>query len=155
MAPSVSAPPDWLPQLVALAVFYLFLLAIRRRREAIRLALRRLLLVALAYLGVVAYLSQTGWGASQTIIAGVLTGLVVDSFIPRRTRYIPGTVKRRAIARWEQQTGQKFNPRVHELDHVIPFSKGGSNTADNLRVVTRRENRSKGAKSPWWDLLGH
>ena len=30
-------------------------------------------------------------------------------------------------------------------------AKGGSNTEDNLRVVERKKNLRKGARSPWWD----
>jgi len=32
-----------------------------------------------------------------------------------------------------------------EFDHVIPFSKGGSCTADNLRILCRQCNRKRGA----------
>ena len=31
-----------------------------------------------------------------------------------------------------------------EVDHVVPQSKGGSNKAGNVRVVTRRRNRTRG-----------
>jgi 5-methylcytosine-specific restriction endonuclease McrA len=33
-----------------------------------------------------------------------------------------------------------------EVDHKVPLSRGGSNTKSNLRVVSRTENRRKGAK---------
>jgi hypothetical protein len=32
----------------------------------------------------------------------------------------------------------------HEVDHIIPISKGGLHHQDNLRVITMTENRSKG-----------
>ncbi len=72
----------------------------------------------------------------------------------RHPRYIPRSVRRKVIKRFESATGQKYNSRDLEIDHVVPFSKGGSSTEDNLRVIPRRENRAKGAKSPWWDLPG-
>ena len=34
-----------------------------------------------------------------------------------------------------------------EVDHRKPLSKGGSNRKSNLRVVSRKTNRSKGAKA--------
>jgi len=34
-----------------------------------------------------------------------------------------------------------------EIDHIRPISKGGSNKPKNLRVVKRRTNRRKGAKT--------
>ena len=33
-----------------------------------------------------------------------------------------------------------------EVDHKRPLSKGGSNSRKNLRVVSRKTNRRKGAK---------
>jgi hypothetical protein len=36
------------------------------------------------------------------------------------------------------------NPK--EVDHKVPLSKGGSNSTRNLRVVSQKTNRSKGAK---------
>lgn len=33
-----------------------------------------------------------------------------------------------------------------EVDHIKPLSKGGSNSKRNLRVVSRKTNRKKGAK---------
>lgn len=34
----------------------------------------------------------------------------------------------------------------HEVDHIVPVSKGGQHHPDNLQVLTRTENRRKGAK---------
>ncbi|MGH8612038.1 MAG: HNH endonuclease [Gammaproteobacteria bacterium] len=73
---------------------------------------------------------------------------------PKRSRRIPNKVRRRVRARWEVETGKKFNSKQYELDHMIPFSKRGSHTEDNLNVVERKKNRKKGAKSPPWDLWG-
>lgn len=33
-----------------------------------------------------------------------------------------------------------------EVDHVTPLIKGGSNSVKNLRVVSRKKNRTKGSK---------
>jgi 5-methylcytosine-specific restriction endonuclease McrA len=34
----------------------------------------------------------------------------------------------------------------HEVDHIIPISKGGYHHQDNLQILTAEENRKKGAK---------
>lgn len=34
----------------------------------------------------------------------------------------------------------------HEVDHIIPISKGGLHHQDNLQIITAKENRMKGAK---------
>src|SRR3990167_8761835 len=145
---------DWVVFAIGAGVVYSLLLGIRLRREAIRHQLSRLCILLAVYLGVAAYLTQVGWRPHEAIGGGVLAGLFLGLFLRKHSRYMPRAEKRKAIARFELRTGEKFNPRVHEIDHEIPFSTGGSSTADNLRVVTRRENRSKGARSPWWDLFG-
>ena len=40
-------------------------------------------------------------------------------------------------------------PPGHEVDHIIPISKGGLHTPENLQYLTVSENRSKGAKLDW------
>lgn len=34
----------------------------------------------------------------------------------------------------------------HEVDHIIPISKGGKHHENNLRIITQSENRKKGSK---------
>lgn len=34
----------------------------------------------------------------------------------------------------------------HEVDHIIPISKGGMHHQDNLQIITMSENRRKGSK---------
>lgn len=131
--------PEWIPNLIVLGLFYLALLSIRRRREAIRYTLRRLFFVGLAYLGVIKYLSQQGSAPLEAILGGVIAGLVADALVRKRSRYIPRRERRKAIARFEANTGKRYNSKKHDLHHEIAFSKGGSNTADKLRVTTQRE----------------
>jgi len=139
---------------LGLAGLFLLLVSVYRRREGIRHGLRRLVIVGLTYIGVTAYLVELKWPPWQAVLLGVFAAFVVDAFIPRRSRYIRRSVRKKAINTFESETGEKFNPRIHELDHMIPFSRGGSSTPDNLQVKRRQENRAKGAKSPWWDFLG-
>ena len=37
-------------------------------------------------------------------------------------------------------------PVGHEVDHIIPISKGGLHTMSNLQYLTMSENRKKGSK---------
>lgn len=39
-------------------------------------------------------------------------------------------------------------PEGHEVDHIIPLSKGGLHHEDNLQYLTVKENRQKGSSSP-------
>jgi hypothetical protein len=130
------------------------LLGIRRRREGIHYRLRKVIIVEGIYLGLAYLMLRNGQPPLECILAGLVAAFVVNSFIKPRSRYISASVKRKARAEFELKTGTKFNPRKHEYDHEVPFSRGGSHTTDNVRVVERNKNRSKGAKSAWWDVLG-
>jgi hypothetical protein len=46
-------------------------------------------------------------------------------------------------------SGKKSRYRIDfEIDHILPRSRGGLTTLDNLQLVLRRENRRKGARLP-------
>jgi hypothetical protein len=130
------------------------LFGIRRRREAIIHRLKQVIIVEGVYLGLAFIMLQAGQPPVVSILAGLVAGFVVRSYLSPRNRYIPASVRRKARAEFELKTGEKFNPRKHEYDHEVPFSRGGSHTRDNVRVVERQKNRSKGAQSVWWDVLG-
>jgi len=61
-------------------------------------------------------------------------------------RFIPKTVK---FEVWRRDQGKCVecgsNERL-EFDHIIPVSKGGSNTARNIQLLCENCNRSKGAE---------
>ena len=40
-----------------------------------------------------------------------------------------------------------------EIDHIIPVSKGGEGSDENLQVLCRSCNRSKSNKIPWEDFI--
>ena len=116
-----------------------------RRREALRYRLR-LIAKAYAWFGLVAFVVVYMTNDQPfALFAGFVVALAFMFVAPRRSRHIPRAVRKRVIARWESETGRKFNPREWEIDHVIPFSQGGSSTEDNLRVVRRRQNRNSRA----------
>jgi len=140
--------------LAAIVFGLLFTISIRRRREAIRYRIRLVIVAEASFIGATYLLTRAGQPMAVSAFLGTLAGAIVIHLSPRRSRYVPTTVRRKAVAKWELKSGKKFNPQKHELDHEVPFSRGGSNTLDNIRVSSRKRNRSKGAKSPWWDLLG-
>jgi len=48
-------------------------------------------------------------------------------------------------------TGQPidiYKPRTYEFDHIIPRSRGGADTLDNLGICTKQANRAKGVMTP-------
>ena len=53
----------------------------------------------------------------------------------------PSDIDRVAIREFYDQC-----PPGHEIDHIIPISKGGPHTLSNLQYLTIHDNRSKGAK---------
>lgn len=83
----------------------------------------------------------------------VLSAIVAFMFVVRwqgakRSRYIPKKTKRAVIERHLEKTGEEYDPQKHHIDHRWPHKRGGSNTADNLRVIEKKKNLQKGAKRP-------
>jgi hypothetical protein len=130
------------------------LVGIRRRREAIRHKLRRVVLVELAYMIVTLALIQAHVNPITAILAGMLTAILAARFMPARSRYVKRAARRKVIARFELKTGKKYSSKKHHIHHKVPFSDGGSNTEDNLEVLTAKGNLSRGAQPPWWDVIG-
>jgi hypothetical protein len=145
-----------LPVLVFVAlILCAVLLGVHRRREGIRYKLRRNIIAISVYLFAAYILSRNGQPLGVAIAIGVLAGIGAEVLLVKpRSRHIPRTEKRKAIADYERRTSRKFNPKKDELDHDVAFARLGSSTADNLRVRPRAENRRKGKKRVWWDVLG-
>jgi 5-methylcytosine-specific restriction endonuclease McrA len=57
---------------------------------------------------------------------------------------IRNRAQRNAARRLAIKDGKARKGDGKEVDHVRPISKGGTNHRKNLRVVSRRENRTKG-----------
>jgi len=120
-----------------------------RRREAYAYSLRQLL-IALS-ISAIAYVLLWKGGLSPigAYIGALVIGVLVRLAEPRRSRHVSAPAKRQAIARFEKETGQRFNRRIHEFDHILAHSRGGGNAEDNIQVLPRKKNRSKGVKR-WW-----
>ena len=66
----------------------------------------------------------------------------------RKRQQLPPTANNHAIKaiyyecrRISEETGIP-----HEVDHIIPVSKGGLHEENNLQIITRTENRAKGSR---------
>lgn len=138
-------------QTIALCIIAAFIVFnfLYKRRDAILHRVRHTL-IALFWSAVAFFLL---WKAGLSPMLAYIGALVVDVLVSRaqqqRSRHVSARVKRQAIAKWEKETGETFNRRIHELDHDLAYSRGGGNDEDNIRVLTRKQNRSKGARRRW------
>jgi hypothetical protein len=128
-------------------------LSLWRRREGIGHWVRRKTTVLLIYAGVIALAAQF-MHPLAAIVIGFSAALAIDALYPRRSRYVRKAHRDEAIRRHFKKTGERYSRRKHDFGHLVAFSSGGSNTVDNIRVQRRRENRSRGARGPWWDVFG-
>jgi hypothetical protein len=143
---------DWIIFIVGAAICVYWLRALRLAREGARLFLRNLLKAVIVFCVLMIILTalrpRTHYQPSQEhVIAGVGSLILFVRWKrQKRSRYIPKSTRRAVIAR--DLKGAKFDPEKHHIDHVWPFSRGGSHTTDNLRVIEKKENLRKGAKRP-------
>jgi hypothetical protein len=145
--------PDDLKVAIAILIvppaFYVFQVA-RRSGELWRFKVRRFALACLVYGGTLFFMPSLGYSIYESALFGWFCGLSMAFIMvpkPSRKRYIPKALRREVIARFEQKGG-KFDPQRHELDHIVPFSKGGDHSLTNLRVIEKSINRSRGSKMP-------
>lgn len=139
---------DWIIFIVGALVCLYWLRALRLAREGARLFLRNLAVGVLAFIGCQFVLAGMKVQNNNAVLLSGIVALIVFSrrAAMRRSRYIPKSVRRAVIAR--DLKNEEYDPAKHHIDHVWPFSKGGSHTTDNLRVVGRKKNLKKGAKRP-------
>lgn len=139
----------WLAALLFGPPVFYYLQVARRKRDVIRYRLRSLVVYLVCVFLGVTILLRSGRSVQDALIFSVPAAIVVALLLVRRPpnqRRIPTKIRRAVIAR--DLKGERFDPRVHEVDHIVPFSRGGDHSEDNLRVISRSENRSRGAKMP-------
>jgi hypothetical protein len=140
---------DWIIFGAGLVAVLYWFRALRLAREGARGFLRKISVGVLTF--VIVYLILTKqhlvMNHDTAMIVSLISALVSFSLVKtRRTRYISKRVRREVIER--DLKGESYDSSKHHIDHVWPYSKGGSNTADNLRVIEKRKNLAKGAKRP-------
>lgn len=121
----------------------------RRRRQQVGFKLRRIAVGMALYVGVIGVLLKAGFSPLEAISFGFLSALAgAPLFVspPKRDRRIPSSVRRAVIAR--DLKGERFDSRLHHIDHIVPFSKGGDHSTENLRVLSRSRNLQKAARMP-------
>jgi hypothetical protein len=132
---------------VGIIVFYV-VLPVWATREGIAWGMKRGAVAIIGASVVHQVAIAKGVQPGPAILLALACGWVAAQLVPARSRYIPTRIKRQVIAEYESKTGKRYKPREVEVDHVWPFARGGSHTADNLRVISKVTNRRKGAKKP-------
>ena len=139
---------DWIILIVGALVCLYWLRALHLAREGARRWLQSLIIAVVVFF--MGKWILTGLHFQNKNVALISFTTAVCVFVrrnsARRSRYIPKSVKRAVIARDLKNGG--YDSAKHHIDHVWPFSKGGSHTTDNLRVIEKKKNLKKGAKRP-------
>jgi HNH endonuclease len=139
---------------VLLIVFGLMVLAsFTARRQLIRQRLRYAFAIFAIFIFTAFVAERFMEPPKALLLAFVVALLLSDKFRPRHSRYISRRDRRKAIAEFER-SGERYDSKKHEIDHVVPYSRGGGNTADNLKVIAKAKNRAKSDRPPWWDVFG-
>lgn len=156
-----QAPTNDLSVVVIVGVgilgWYLFQI-VSRKREAIRYKIRRTTVAVAVYVvAALVLVKEQGLPPAEAVVISGLAGLGCAWLLvkpPKRERRLSKAVRAQVIARDLTSKGLKWDPAKHHIDHMVPFSRGGDNSARNLRVIEKQKNLRKGGKMPgFWDFL--
>jgi hypothetical protein len=148
MLPRITSDPtiDLILSLGGVFGWVVLLKIVYAAREGIAWRIRTVLRgVAGFFVGVIVAQAFKLQGSEAVLTAWIVAGLAAAT-AKRRSRHIPSRVRRQVIER--DLRGQKYDPKKHHIDHVWPYSRGGSHAADNLRVLEKAANLKKGANMP-------
>ena len=141
---------------LVIGAWYFYQIA-SRKKEQIRFEIRRAIVALLAYCCAIYSLVSYRVPSQGAAVAGVFIGFGASWLFvkaPKRGRRIPQSVRRKVIERDLTSRGMKWDPDRYDLDHVVPYSRGGDHSERNLRVTDKRKNRRKGKKMPgFFDFL--
>jgi|SRR5271157_6182162 len=158
MSPQLSANGPTVVAIVGVGIlaWYLYQIA-SRKQERIRYKIRQIIVALVVYAMMAWTLIKQGLSPVEAVVVGVLVGMGSAWLLvrpPKEDRRIPKAVRRAVIARDLTSKGLRWNPAKHHIDHIVPFSRGGDNSARNLRVIEKQKNLRKGDKMPgFWDFL--
>jgi hypothetical protein len=115
-------------------------------REAIGWWIRALFRSLVAFVAAVLVTAAMHVTGKEAALIAWFCAAIAIATVRRRSRHVRASVKRYVIAR--DLKGIQYDPQEHHIDHVWPYSRGGSGTIDNLRVIARTSNLRKGARPP-------
>jgi hypothetical protein len=145
----------WVLPIIVVVIGFVVVRAVWRRRQAFVYWITTIVVVVyFAAIALVAGIYFAGLPPVGLVAAAAVCAIgAALCMIRPRSRYIPRAVKRAAIRKYERLPWRRYNPRRHDLGHNVAHSRGGSNTADNLRVEDKADNRRRGARVSFWDLF--
>lgn len=120
-----------------------------RKKEVILYRVKLLVTAFVLYGAGILILTKMGKPGSTVLFGSLLLGLSAKLIVkrPRDSRYISKHVKRAVIAR-DLGDESEYDSSSHHFDHIVPYSKGGDNSAKNLRLTSKRRNLRRGNKNP-------
>jgi hypothetical protein len=130
-------------------IIYYWTEVARRKRQQIAFKLRRVRVYLLCLLIGTVVLTQIGYSQRDAVVFSIFLGLSAAFIVvrpPKSDRRVPKSVRRAVIAR--DLKGVPFNPELHHIDHIVPFSKGGDHSEENVRVMPQSDNLRRGARMP-------